>query len=165
MKRLCASLVIAARDVECTPEVSTDVARVAARSYREHMLEFSNMGRLDVWYDRIDVDRMAEATPDFASTFGATLKKAQRKTSQGALPKLTEVVDGKRKIVDEPPLITHGRDIEDAFVLGAVLHYRESLEPDRRVLVRPLPTRRHRAEGSGGRQRGDARVRRALRRA
>lgn len=134
VKRLCASLVIAARDVECSPDVATNVARVAARSYRTRMLDFSNMGRLDVWYDRIDVERMAEVTPAFATTFRDTLKKAQHKTSQGALPKLTEVVDGKRKIIDEPPLITHGRDIEDAFVLGAILHYRESLESDRRVL-------------------------------
>ena len=134
VKRLCASLVIAARDVECAPDASTDVARAAARSYRTHMLKFSTMGRLDVWYERIDVDRMAEVSPDFAGAFAATMKKAQHKTSQGALPKLTEVVDGRRKIIDEPPLITHGRDIDDAFVLGAILHYRESLEPDRRVL-------------------------------
>ncbi len=98
------------------------------------MIEFSRMGRLDVWYERVDIDRIAAASPEFATAFAPILKKAERKTSQGALPKLTEIVDGRRKIVDEPPLIVHGREITDPFVLGAIRHYRESLDPDRRIL-------------------------------
>jgi len=134
VKRLCASMVIAAREDGGSDELVAEAARAAARAYREHMIEFSQMGRLDVWYERLDIDRIAAASPHFATAFAPTLKKAQRKTSQGALPKLTEVVDGKRKIVDEPPLIVHGREITDPFVLGAIRHYRESIDPDRQVL-------------------------------
>jgi uncharacterized protein (DUF2252 family) len=134
VKRLCTSLVIAAREDQCTAEMTAEAARTAAREYRAHMLEFSQMGRLDVWYERIDIQRIAEASQEFATAFEPMLKKAHRHTSQGALPKLTEVVDGRRKLIDEPPLIVHGRDIEDPFVLGAIRHYRESLEPERRVL-------------------------------
>jgi len=134
VKRLCASMVIAARQGQCSDSMIGEAARTTARAYRAHMVEFSRMGRLDVWYERIDIDRIAAASPQFATAFAPILKKAERKTSQGALPKLTEIVDGRRKIVDEPPLIVHGRDITDPFVLGAIRHYRESLDPDRRVL-------------------------------
>jgi uncharacterized protein (DUF2252 family) len=134
VKRLCTSLVIAARQDGCSEAMTAEAARAAARAYRTHIAAFSQMGRLDVWYDRVDIDRIAAASPRFSDAFAPILKKAERKTSQGALPKLTEVVDGKRKIVDEPPLIVHGREATDPFVLGAIRHYRESMDPERRVL-------------------------------
>ncbi len=134
VKRLCTSMVIAAREGYGADPIVGEAARATARTYRDRMVEFSRMGRLDVWYERIDIDRITAASPEFAAAYAPILKKAERKTSQGALPKLTEVVDRKRRIVDEPPLIVHGRDIADPFVLGAIRYYRESLEPDRQIL-------------------------------
>ena len=50
------------------------------------------------------------------------------------LPKLTAIVDGKRRIVDHPPVIVHREDVTNPFVTTAIATYRASLLEDRRAL-------------------------------
>jgi uncharacterized protein (DUF2252 family) len=60
--------------------------------------------------------------------------KVRQRTSLTALPKLTTVVNGSRRIVDDPPLIVHEAPAGDDGIrmLGV---YSESLPPDRRPLL------------------------------
>ena len=82
------------------------------------------MAPLDVWYDRVDVDAV------LAVSTGRTRRRAEvdtcgtrrHHTSLAALPKLTELVDGRRRIIEDPPLILHAqhdfdvpRDVFDAY--------------------------------------------------
>jgi Uncharacterized protein conserved in bacteria (DUF2252) len=69
------------------------------------------MGRLEVWYSRLDVDElvalMRKTQAPEARKPESGVRKARAKTSLGALNKLTAVIDGQRRIVDSPPLIEH----------------------------------------------------------
>ena len=55
VKRLAASVVLAARNLQIGDRQASKVVRRTVRSYRERMAELGVMGPLDVWYDRVDV--------------------------------------------------------------------------------------------------------------
>jgi uncharacterized protein (DUF2252 family) len=112
------------------------------------MARFAAMNNLDVWYARLDVQSaLAELGPHIDAKVVAhtekTLSKARAATNAAAFGGLTHVVDGEPRIVAEPPLIVPlddlawGKERDDMF--DALHHqlrsYRESLEPDRRVLL------------------------------
>ena len=109
---------------------------------------------MDVWYSRIDVAAVsptsmpqpARPAPKPTSTWPSTAKivtKARTRDSLQALDKLTEVVDGRRRIVSDPPLIVPIEELFSSSVSDALfdeLHellrkYRHSLQTDRRHLV------------------------------
>src|SRR5271169_1701239 len=54
LKRLAASFVLACRENGFDKIAAEDAALACARSYREHMADYSEMGALDVWYSRLD---------------------------------------------------------------------------------------------------------------
>ena len=62
VKRLVASFAVAGREprLRCLA-IARTIDRTVARSYREAMGEFAEMGDLDVWYSRIDVDDLIAA--------------------------------------------------------------------------------------------------------
>jgi uncharacterized protein (DUF2252 family) len=69
------------------------------------------------------------------------LRKAQRHTNLAALDKLTEVVDGQRRIIDAPPLVEHLQKPVDSVDAEAVVgQYADSLgEATRQLLGRYRP--------------------------
>ena len=138
LKRLAASLVLASRDVGGDDEAASEAACNAVRIYREAMLGFAKMSTLDTWYARVDV-------ADILKLAGSkTMRKERRtyvegigrRTIQKAFDDLTEMRDGKRVFVDEPPIVYHVSENEDEFfdVEKLFLGYRESLSPDVRAL-------------------------------
>ncbi|MSW05235.1 MAG: DUF2252 domain-containing protein, partial [Actinobacteria bacterium] len=134
VKRLCTSLVIAAREYHGDDDQHLDPARAASIAYRENMERYSKMARLDVWYERTDLQRISDVSPDFASSFAKSLKKVGRRTNKGTTEKMTEVINGKRRLRDDPPLITHVSDIEDPNVVASIARYRDTLDLERRYL-------------------------------
>ena len=65
------------------------------------------MSNLDLWYSRIDVDEIAALRGAAGSRkqrkqFERNVAKARSKDSMRAFAKLTEVVDGERRIVERP---------------------------------------------------------------
>ena len=138
VKRLGASLVVAARERGLARELCEGAARAAATAYRTRIRRCAEMGNLEVRYSRLDVDdlHVMLTTADARRLEAGMLRKAHHATSLGALEKLTRVVDGQRRIVDAPPLIEHlpGRGASiDATVV--VRRYRRTLSDDIRVLL------------------------------
>ena len=148
VKRLAVSMLIAARDNGFRGEgAGTDRAR-HGRPYRAAMGDFAGMKNLEVWYSHLDVE---SAIQEFGSQFKPKLvkradkqvAKARTKDSMTAFSKLTEVVDGKARIVDQSPLIVpieqlaQGTERDEMFeaLRQLVRGYRETLEFDRRVLL------------------------------
>jgi len=142
VKRLAASVVVAGRDLGFTRTECREAALAAARSYREWMATYAEMRDLEVWYARVSAGDTVAA----ARAAGGTrvkraehaVAKARTRDSLQALGKLTAVVDGRRRIVDSPPLIVHLSAAESAIeqvVHAAFAAYRRTLEDDRRVLV------------------------------
>jgi uncharacterized protein (DUF2252 family) len=114
LKRLAASVVIAAQFLELSETEAARAARDLAQAYRECMADYSAMRVLDVWYDRIDLQRYADrsADPKVAAEvrrrLAERIAEAQRKNVPDHLyPKLVEVQGTEHRIKDEPPLIFH----------------------------------------------------------
>jgi uncharacterized protein (DUF2252 family) len=148
VKRLVASFAVAGRDRGFDATERESVNRTVTRSYREAIRSFGGMSNLDVWYSRIDIDTIAGLIAEQGSRkqrerFERNVAKSRSKDSLRAFSKLTTVVDGKRRIVSDPPLIVPIEDVHtgadanelEAFVHGLIRAYRRTLSPDRRRLL------------------------------
>jgi uncharacterized protein (DUF2252 family) len=140
MKRLGASLVVAARDRSFSKSVANQAVRAAAASYRNHMAEFAEMKVLDVWYATVNAAEVKEYfrnDKDISARLAKKQKQARSQTSEAVVPKLTEVVDGRRKIKDSPPVIYHFDEYAKNLEKGHarfIAEYTKSLQPDRQLL-------------------------------
>lgn len=109
LKRLAASAVVAGRENGFKEKDCRHLAEVVSRSYRQAMRRFSEASILDVWYFGVDADTVIQVFDKHAtkSAKGArkTFSKAGSRTSERTLQNLTELVDGKRQIVNSPPLL------------------------------------------------------------
>jgi uncharacterized protein (DUF2252 family) len=141
VKRLVASMVLAARSIGLSDGPGRDCAETAARSYREHMREFSKMDPLRVWYTNISVEDIIGVVPRAVQK---RMRKRIAKVASGTgseldFPKLAGTVAGQTRISDQPPLIFHPEDVhgpETWAEVEKVLHaYRETLADDRRMLL------------------------------
>jgi uncharacterized protein (DUF2252 family) len=148
LKRLAASAVIAGRDNGFKAKDNRKLARLVARVYREAMHRFAKESVLDVWYYHVEAEQVL-ALFDQHSQKGAKstkkmLRKARTKTREATLEKLTKVVDGKRQIVNDPPLLVRLEDlmtdeqkaqIPEQHVEAAWSDYLGSLPVERRLLL------------------------------
>jgi uncharacterized protein (DUF2252 family) len=138
VKRLAASVAVAGRVAGFAP-MQNDVAVASmVRAYRSRMAELSAMSPLEVWYDRVDVDAVLaladqQSMPTLPAA-GHLVERARHHTSLAALPKLTELVDGQRRIIEDPPLILHAHHRYDV-PRAAFDVYRASITRERRTLL------------------------------
>ena len=145
LKRLVASVVIAAKHLEFP---NSDAARVATdlvREYRERMFNYATMRALDVWYDKIDMHKYEDRTGDPAvlkllrQRVAERIEAEQRKSVPDSLfPKFASHEGGRPRIKDEPPLIFHPSQeqtpgLESGYVEG-IASYRETLPEHTRTL-------------------------------
>ncbi len=151
VKRLAASLTVAATHNGLPASDISDITRATVASYREAMADFARMRTLDVWYAHVSEDDLEQATRQAADDLvqqkgkDKVLRKARSRNSLQALSKLTELVDGTRRIVSAPPVLvplrelytTYGLDPEEVkgVILQTFSEYRRSLQPDRRALL------------------------------
>jgi uncharacterized protein (DUF2252 family) len=148
VKRLAASMLIAARDNRFRAKDQDRIVLDTVGRYRTAMADFAGMNNLDVWYSHLDIESAiqelgSQIKPKLVKQAEKQLAKARTKDSMKAFSKLTEVVDGKPRIIDESPLIVPvdkmatGEELQELFdVVHRVLReYRETLEFDRRVLL------------------------------
>jgi uncharacterized protein (DUF2252 family) len=145
LKRLAASLVIAANHLRLP---NSDAARVAidlVREYRERMSDYASMRALDVWYDKIDLQKYAERSGDPAlaaearARFEKRLEREQRKSVPDFMyPKFVSEEGAKPRIKDDPPLIFHPTaEMMPGVVSGfseVIAAYRETLPEHTRTL-------------------------------
>jgi uncharacterized protein (DUF2252 family) len=155
LKRLAASVVVASRNLGFPRSVRTEAVVGLGRVYREAMRRMAAMSNLEVWYNRVEIESMVELFEEHAEISGSKSQariaatanklttKAHTKDSIKALDKLTAVVDGRRQIINDPPLIVPVEDLfpqvqSDAMVElfhDVILRYRQSLPTDRRHLL------------------------------
>jgi len=148
VKRLAVSMLIAARDNGFSAKEQERIVLDTVGQYRTAMASFAGMKALEVWYSHLDVETVmqqyaSQFKPKMVKRTDKNLAKARTKDSMTAFSKLTEVVDGKARIVDQSPLIVpieqlvQGRERDEMFeALRQLLSgYRETLGFDRRVLL------------------------------
>jgi len=147
IKRLAASFAVGARHSGLGAGVAGRAARRATESYRTAMHEFAEDRTLEVWYARLELDDVLARMPE------ALAKRGQRagrswsgRDSIHASRKLTEEVDGIRRIRSAPPELVALRDLTEAqlgqsdeamqrAVVEALQRYRRSLAPNLHVLL------------------------------
>jgi uncharacterized protein (DUF2252 family) len=148
VKRLVASLVIAAREKGIGRRQRRAIAVAAGTRYREAMAEFAAARDIDVWYSHIDADELQQRLAPLLDggarkRMARALAKARTRDTLQAFGKLTEALDGRLQIRAEAPLLvplrdlmpeTEERDLEAAFH-GLIRQYRASLQSDRRMLL------------------------------
>lgn len=137
VKRLAASVAVAARDNGQDEERARRAARVAVEGYASAMRRLAGQGELDVWYARVDTAQLLPLLrkPRQRRRVEAELARARRRTSLQAMGKLTEERDGQRRIISSPPLIEPLKKDELRSVGKVFGDYRATLAEDRRVLL------------------------------
>jgi len=78
-------------------------------AYRDEVALLADQPLLLRSYNRLDVDRLHETTTEktLRAEIKRSAKRARNRTSDRALPRFTREHRGGRRIVEEPPLITH----------------------------------------------------------
>ena len=144
LKRLAASLVVAARATRNKPRVAEAAVVAAATAYRKRMRRYADAPELDIWYDRIAVDHLIKyfEPSDRGALATHIEKEAKVRTSEGAFGKLTSMVNGRPRIDEDPPIrVTiddeEQADLVDEFFAGYRLTLQENLRGlfDRFTLV------------------------------
>ena len=148
LKRLAASIVIAGRDRDFTPQETRRAVLRTVREYRETMRKFAAMRNFDVWYARLDVDALLADLAKVADrkqmkAAHKNVAKAHKKNSLRAFDRLVREVDGEPRIISDPPLLVPADELvsEDErkaleeLILEMIGRYRKSLEGDRRHLI------------------------------
>ncbi len=143
VKRLAASVMVAARASSFTRDDARRATRSAVRDYRRFIAEASERSALDLYYFRLRsqgaLERIGRYGKGHRRWKEAVLAKATRRNSLLALEKLTKVVRGRRRIVPDPPLIVRVDDrIAEAggrAVTNLLHDYRQSLSLEHRRLL------------------------------
>ncbi|HET7272413.1 MAG TPA: DUF2252 domain-containing protein [Rubrobacter sp.] len=138
VKRLATSFVVAGRENGFGSADCRRAAREAVRSYRQRMAEYSQMGELEVWYSHVRAEEIFDLISDSKSIkrVKKAMRKARGRDSLQALSKLTRVVDGRRIIDDDPPLLVRIVEEELREQIDDILQtYRSTLQDDRRHLL------------------------------
>jgi uncharacterized protein (DUF2252 family) len=137
LRRLVASIWVAGRHTGASESQCHDSVASCVAAYREEVRFLANEPLLSRSYQRIDVDRLHETATDAAlrGEIARAAKRARSRTSDRALPRFTTERDGRRCIVDEPPLITRVPDAEAESIAASLDAYLDTLAPHwRRVL-------------------------------
>ncbi len=161
VKRMAASFTIAARNNGFSAADASATTFAAVKAYREAVFEFAQMGNMDIWYARLTEEEVMDAIATL--TKGAKTKQAAAQAKKGAqraqktaakahtrdslqaLSKLAEVVDGRYRIVSQPPVVIPARELMAMYGYSGdevqeILHnqfraYRATLQEDRRHLL------------------------------
>jgi uncharacterized protein (DUF2252 family) len=147
VKRLAVSMLIAAQSNESRRKDQRQAVLDCVAGYRDTMAGFATMGNLAVWYSHFDIESvLAKYADQFKprAVKGAqkALAKARTKDSMSALSKLTQLVDGELRIVDQSPLIVPIDKLAQGAKRERILKelrrildiYRDSLSTERRAL-------------------------------
>lgn len=148
VKRLAASLAVAGRDNQFSAEQRRTIIVAGVRAYRTALREFADMPLLDVWYAHLNVDDVmrqlrSQLAEKRAKKTEKALAKARTHDSMQALSKLTTTIDGRQRILSDPPLIVPAEELFtdlQADALYAQLNelltgYLSTLRSDRRHLL------------------------------
>jgi uncharacterized protein (DUF2252 family) len=142
LKRLAASVVLAARANHFSVAETHTAAMAVSDAYRGAMRRFAQMDNLSTWYAHVTIDEVVSVLDSGRARRDAAawIQRTRSNTSIRALDKLTRVVNGRRQIVDDPPLIERvPPEAANADTIHRVhrivREYRQSLTPDRRHLL------------------------------
>jgi uncharacterized protein (DUF2252 family) len=159
VKRMSASFAIAARNNGFSKAESRDATLTSVSAYRTSMAEFAEMTTMEIWYAHLSEADLMAAIDRFKRGAKSQKKvvkreekrakkaaeKARTRDSLQALSKLGELVDGRYRIVSQPPIVVPARDLLAMYgfspdqlehaIREQFRAYRATLQDDRRHLL------------------------------
>jgi uncharacterized protein (DUF2252 family) len=148
VKRLAASLQIAAQGSGFTEAQSRAIVLASASAYRRAMTEFAGQSTLQVWYAHLPAevrfadirDNLDSATAKLAAR---TMSKAKTRDHLQAYAKLVQADGDQLSFISDPPLLVRLEELLDGPAAAMVQErlsnafgsYRETLSADRRTLL------------------------------
>jgi uncharacterized protein (DUF2252 family) len=133
VKRLAASLAVAARDNGFPPGDARSITAGAVAAYREAVHTFGGMRTLDLWYSHLSAEDLQRVVEEFTASavergdlkrkeakrarknLEKRVRKARERDSMHALGKLAEVVDGRYRIASAAPLVVPARELHTVY--------------------------------------------------
>ncbi|EEA03861.1 conserved hypothetical protein [Burkholderia sp. H160] len=143
VRRLAASFVIAARERGFAPRDQRGVVRRLCETFRQRIAELSSMDTLDIWYCQFGAANMLAIADSIEERRKeqAVIEKASQQSSRTVMTHATELVNGKLRIKDAPPLVyhvplesPHDQKQYQTLVRRFFADYRLTLPDDRRAL-------------------------------
>jgi uncharacterized protein (DUF2252 family) len=143
VKRMAASFMIAGRNNGFSPADAEEATLASVAAYRDAMADFAQMGTMDIWYAHLSEDELrnsirstvadvrkgakgkkgqkkaAKTAAKAGKRAAKTAEKAHTRDSLQALSKLGEVVDGRYRIVSQPPVVVPARDLAAVYGVSA----------------------------------------------
>ncbi len=143
VKRLAASVEIAARSIGLAPAKRRTAVLGTVRAYREAMRQFAELQNVAVWYARADVATIVNELQNAHERRDVqrVATHAQTNSTAHELAELTTTVDGELRIISKPPLIVPVENLLEGHPdridhLRAIFRaYRRSLPAERRRLL------------------------------
>ncbi len=129
LRRLTTSVWVAGRQNGSSEEACGDAVDRCVDEYRRHLRWLADQPLLGRSYERLDVDRLRRSAThrSLVKEIERSAKRARRRTSDRALPRLTAEHDGGRAIVEEPPLIHRPGVVEYEQLAESLDRYLETL--------------------------------------
>jgi uncharacterized protein (DUF2252 family) len=136
LRRLVASIWVAGRQNGASEDACGESVMSCVAAYRDEVRHLADQPLLSRSYQRLDVDRLAqESSKPLRAEIERAARRARNRTSDRALPRFTEQIEGRRRIVEEPPLITRVPEPEaeelaaalDEYLLTLASHWRRVL--------------------------------------
>lgn len=119
VKRLAASVAIAARNNGLNGGTEKKLAAASATAYRTAMRRLAETPYMDIWYSRINAMNIESAFDEHATEqdikrYRKAIQKTRSKDSRHALDRLAETTGTEYRIASRPPLIVPLRDLEES---------------------------------------------------
>jgi uncharacterized protein (DUF2252 family) len=128
LRRLVASIWVAGRQNGSSEDACETAVTACVAAYRDEVRYLADQPLLSRSYQRLDVDRLAqESSKPLRAEVERAARRARTRTSDRALPRFTREIEGRRRIVEEPPLITRVPDAEAEELAAALDEYLRTL--------------------------------------
>ena len=141
LARLAVSIVVAATANGARPADAATAVRQAIGTYRSVIAGLADTPRMDVWYFRVEFEDVISGLRKGSMRQAARSAEAQanRRTQLRSVKRLTEVREGRRRFVADPPLLVpipdHIADAEARLLHSILTRYRTSLPAASRHLL------------------------------
>ncbi len=108
VKRLVASIVVAARARGASAADAEAAAVATAAAYRTAIRDFDALPALERYYRRIDLDGKGTVPGSLRDVVRAARRAAKRRTSSRVIARTTALGDdGRRRFLEDPPVTAH----------------------------------------------------------
>lgn len=115
LKRLAVSFIVAGREKNYSDKINKRAVLAVVRSYLENMRNFSSMKILDVWYSKVDENKILKTfsqDKEYIKNFIKSRREFRKNSDYNNLSKLIERKHGEFRIKDQKPVIYHSDDID-----------------------------------------------------